>query len=217
MTETSKSDAAHMRGRPFGLGGFWTLAAGQGFMRGEWVFSLRLTLMSEDEMTVTLYAQPYNIEAQGFYFESVEEYERKAAACVDAYGNAVEEFEIQFIDGDAIDGELARAFGLYQSTLEPFFDAVVDYDDHEKQKLIIALLDLGYRLTASTTPNDFDIDIYYEESLKDLAIQFVDEGLFGEVPPCFQFYIDYDAIARDLAVDYTETTIAGEYLIYRAA
>lgn len=26
-----------------------------------------------------------------------------------------------------------------------------------------------------------------------------------------------DAIARDLACDYTEITIAGEYLIYRAA
>ena len=43
----------------------------------------------------------------------------------------------------------------------------------------------------------------------------VDEGLFGDVPPQFQFYIDYDAIARDLSFDYTETEIAGERLIYR--
>ena len=43
----------------------------------------------------------------------------------------------------------------------------------------------------------------------------MDEGLFGDVPPQFQFYIDYDAIARDLSFDYTETEIAGERLIYR--
>ena len=43
----------------------------------------------------------------------------------------------------------------------------------------------------------------------------MDEGLFGEVPPQFQFYIDYDAIARDLSFDYTEIEIAGERLIYR--
>jgi antirestriction protein len=29
--------------------------------------------------------------------------------------------------------------------------------------------------------------------------------------------LDYDAIARDLAHDYTETTIAGQQLVYRMA
>ena len=39
----------------------------------------------------------------------------------------------------------------------------------------------------------------------------------GDIPEHLQFYIDYDAIARDLAVDYSEIVIAGEYLIYRAS
>jgi antirestriction protein len=30
-------------------------------------------------------------------------------------------------------------------------------------------------------------------------------------------YIDYDAMARDLGMDYSETTIAGKRLIYRCA
>ncbi len=51
--------------------------------------------------------------------------------------------------------------------------------------------------------------------MKDLAIRFVEDGLFGDVPESFQYYIDYDAIARDLAMDYGEVTIAGERLIYR--
>lgn len=51
--------------------------------------------------------------------------------------------------------------------------------------------------------------------MRELAEQFVDEGLFGDIPERLAGYIDYDAIARDLAMDYAETTIAGEWLIYR--
>ena len=43
---------------------------------------------------------------------------------------------------------------------------------------------------------------------------FVDDGLFGDIPEHLATYIDYDAIARDLAMDYAETRIAGEQLIY---
>lgn len=52
--------------------------------------------------------------------------------------------------------------------------------------------------------------------MKELAEQFVDEGLFGDIPSILASYIDYDAIARDLAMDYKATEIAGERLIYRA-
>jgi hypothetical protein len=41
-------------------------------------------------------------------------------------------------------------------------------------------------------------------------VQFADEGLFGDIPKRLQFYIDHDAIARNLAVEFSETTIAGE-------
>lgn len=44
------------------------------------------------------------------------------------YGEPVEEFEIQFIDGDHIDCDLARAIGLYQSNIAQFFDAVETWD-----------------------------------------------------------------------------------------
>jgi hypothetical protein len=43
----------------------------------------------------------------------------------------------------------------------------------------------------------------------------VDEGLFGEIPESIKYHLDYDSIARDLGMDYTETVIAGTSLIYR--
>ena len=166
-------------------------------------------------MTTTLYAQPYDISATGFYFRSAEEYARKAGALRNASGSPVEEFEIQFIDGDLIDAELARAIGLNQGMLARFFDCVDEWSEHEKQVVIIAVGECGYRFEADSRPDDFEVDIYRVDSMRELAEQFVDEGLFGEVPESLHFYIDHDAIARDLALDYGTVEIGGERLIYR--
>jgi antirestriction protein len=62
-----------------------------------------------------------------------------------------------------------------------------------------------------------DVDVYEMDSLRDLAQHFVEEGLFGDIPERLQYYIDYDAIARDLSADYSEVRIAGKTLIYRCS
>jgi antirestriction protein len=67
---------------------------------------------------------------------------------------------------------------------------------------------------AYVDPDDFDVDLYGADSLRDLAEQFVDDGLYGEIPQHLANYINYDAIARDLAVDFSTTEIAGTRLIY---
>lgn len=165
--------------------------------------------------TLTLYAQPYDISARGFYFQSGEEYALKASALRNSSGSPVEEFEVQFIDGEAIDAALANAIGLHQGMLSRFFDCVEDWSEHEKQAVIIAVGECGYRFESDTRPDDFGIDIYRVDNLRELAEQFVEEGLFGEVPQSLRFYIDHDAIARDLAADYASVEIGGERLVYR--
>lgn len=67
---------------------------------------------------------------------TLEEYQTKAAALRNDYGDPVEEFEIQFIDGEAIDCDLAKAISLYQNTIAQYFDAVEDWDDHDKRIVI---------------------------------------------------------------------------------
>ena len=169
-------------------------------------------------MTTVLYAQPYDLSAAGFSFEDAEDYATKAAACRNAYGERVEEFEIQFIDGEAIDAALADAAGLHQGNLSSFFEALAHWDKQDKLAVIIAVGECGYAFDwVSNTPSDFEVDIYEDMSLRELAAEFVDEGLFGEVPERVQFYLDYDAIARDLAMDYTETEVAGMRLVYRCS
>jgi hypothetical protein len=44
------------------------------------------------KMTVTLYAQPYDMDAHGFYFESFEDYKTNSSKVRNAFGQVVEEF-----------------------------------------------------------------------------------------------------------------------------
>lgn len=165
-----------------------------------------------------LHAQPYDLSATGFYFERLEEYANKADSNRNDYGDPVEEYELQFIDGDHIDCDLAKAWGINQANIGGYFKAAEEWDDHQKRIFIIAVGEGGCSFDANTVaPDGFEVNIYCVSSIMELAEQFVEEGLFGEIPAHLANYIDMDAIARDLEHDYSETEIAGETLIYRLA
>ena len=165
-------------------------------------------------MTITLFAQPYDITATGFYFTTTEEFDEHASKLTNDYGERVEEFEIQFIDGDDIDVALAKAIDLTQCSFAAFLECAERWEDWEKINVVIAVSECGCEFDPDDSPDSLDIDIYAAESLRELAEQFVDDGLYGDIPESLQFYIDYDAIARDLAVEYSETTIAGGRYVY---
>jgi hypothetical protein len=117
-----------------------------------------------------------------FYFRTVEEYQAKAAKAVNDCGFPVEEFEIQFIDGEGIDAALFKALGVNQCNFPQFLEACDAWDEHQKRKVIIAV-GCGYSFDLkSGAPDDLEVDIYELDSPRDLAEQFVDEGLFGEIP-----------------------------------
>ena len=82
-----------------------------------------------------LYAQPYNIDATGFYFASEEEFQERSNANRDRFGQIVEEYEIQFINGETIDAELARAFELSQCSFGEFLESAENWSDDQKTPL----------------------------------------------------------------------------------
>lgn len=165
-----------------------------------------------------LYAHPYDLTAQGFLFNSPEQFDAQANMLRNDHGEPVEEFEIQFIDGEEIDVDLTHAFALNQGTFRQFFDVAENWSDDQKVRYIIAVGECGSAFDTETDdPNHLDVDLYEVESLKHLAYQFVGEGLFGDIPENIQCYLDYDAIARDLGMDYSEITINGSNFVYRCA
>ena len=131
----------------------------------------------------TLFAQPYDLSANGFYFETAEEYSAKANALRNDYGQPVEEFEIQFIDGDDLDCDLAKAIGLNQANANRFLELADEWDDEQKTRYILAVGECGCDFDLNNdNPDDLDVDIYELDSMRELAEQFVDEELCGKIP-----------------------------------
>jgi len=167
-------------------------------------------------MTLLFYAQPYDISAEGFYFREFDEYSKKANAAKNQYGDKVEEFEIQFIDGDQLDCELAKAWGLNQANIERFIEVSDEWDDEEKIRFILAVGESGLSFDPDTVdPWNLDIDVYRMDSLEELAVEVVEGWCLGDTSERLKSYIDYKAIADDLSIDFSEAIVAGERLFYQ--
>ena len=140
------------------------------------------------------YAQPYSLDAQGFYFASHEEFERQAGGCRDRFGSAVEEFEIQLIEGP--DAELCQAAGLDQSNLKLLED-LEGLDDGQKVSVFF-LLDHGIVPDVEGAIDKAQDVILFEGTLQDAAEELFDELYGDQLPASLLYYIDYEAYARDL-------------------
>jgi Antirestriction protein (ArdA) len=155
----------------------------------------------------TLHAQPYNVDAQGFYFTSAEEYTTKQEALRDRFGAPVEEFELQYIDGD--DSQLFDACGINQCNLPTWFDDIEPLEDYEKAALFYLVDQGGYDL--SDALERYDDVALFDGRLIDAATQLFDEIYLPEVPEAVQYYIDYAAFAYDCQMggDMTEFNFNG--------
>jgi len=104
------------------------------------------------------YAQPYDISATGFYFSDMEEYNTKRAKCKNDFGGQVEEFEIQFIDGEHEDAELFKALDIHQGNIYLFIEKIDEWEEYEKYYLFIAVHECSYNFDMEKDdPYDFDI------------------------------------------------------------
>lgn len=156
----------------------------------------------------TLYAQPYNIAATGFQFHDLAEFESKAEALRDDYGNPVEEFEIQYLEGD--DGELFAACGIHQGNLSTWFDEIEPMDDDRKVALYALVGEIGYTLDNAMDKVD-DVCIFRGDA-EEAAEELFDDCYSGSIPENLRFYFDMAKFARDLVIggDFNEFRFDGE-------
>ena len=170
---------------------------------------------------LSLFAQPYDLSAAGFHFDTMKEYKAKAAKHVNVYGQPVEEYEIDLVNGKALEVVLFNAVKPNQSTLSAFFEAVETWDDDDIVRACIVYGDgLNTCQFDEYSPSDDvaqDLAIYENVTFTERAEQFVDDGLLGEIPEHLSHYIDYEAFGRDLSYDgYTAIDVAGTQYIYHA-
>lgn len=136
------------------------------------------------------YAQPYAIDHTGFYFDSTETFEN-GMACLNRRG--CEEVEIQFIDGETYLFRLARAAEIHQGNVALWFEQLDDLDEMASEQVSF-LLGLGYSLNDAL--GRFEEVCLYEGEAPDYARELFEE--IYDIPDYLQFYIDYEAIARDM-------------------
>ena len=148
----------------------------------------------------TYHATPYDIAADGFYFETWEEYADKASRHRNQYGQPVEEFEIQFIDGSEEDCRLFNAFDVHQGTLKTWLEEFEgEYADTEDVVKALHAIDLGYGLDNWSVDLD---DLYvFEGTPAAYAESYLeDTGVLDAVEKAglLSIYIDVEAFARDM-------------------
>jgi len=148
------------------------------------------------------YANPYNIGVTGFYFDTFEEYETKSAALKDSFGNPVEEFEIDVIDGTAEECALAKAAKVTQGEIDEFLEFINDSDEGSWPTIFYLMDNLSMEFNQAR--READNYSVVESSLKDYAYELADEcylsSLDKETRQWVSQYFDYDRFANDLRV-----------------
>lgn len=165
-------------------------------------------------MTNIYHATPYDISATGFYFSTYEEYKHKAATHKNEYGDDVEEFKIQLIDGNNC--KLFEALNVDDNNLEKWFTDFEDMDDHDTIKAIYLSEYFGCNFDEILDSLD-DITLF-EGTAIEYAENYIEEtGMLNEMPENFRCYFDYETFARDMILnrDINEFEIDGtDYVVW---
>jgi len=166
-------------------------------------------------MTNTYHATPYDISATGFYFNTYDEYLDKSASHRNEYGDPVEEYEIQFIDGNNY--KLFEAIGVNQANLKQWFDDFEDLDGDDLIKAIYLAEDMGY-LNDSILERLDDVMLFEGTAIQYAESYIEDTGLLDQMPENLQYYFDTEAFARDMVLggDITELRVDGTDYIVQA-
>lgn len=144
------------------------------------------------------YAQPYNLDAQGFYFSTLDEYEEKANHCRDSFGLPVEEFEIMFIDGSREEAQLFSACSVNQANLGQFLAILEDLPEYQQPALFYLCDVQGVNMEEAM--EKIDEVCTTEQDLEDYGYDLFFELYGHDIPESLHCYIDTKSFCRDLEI-----------------
>ncbi|MBT3039180.1 MAG: antirestriction protein ArdA [Candidatus Thiodiazotropha sp. (ex Codakia orbicularis)] len=156
----------------------------------------------------TFYAQPYSVDHTGFYFDSMEAFD---AGMEKLNARGCEEVEIQYIDGECGLSRLASAAGIDQGSVALWFEELENLDNMETDQLCF-LLDRGFDLEDALSRFEY-VNIFYG-SVEDYARELIEETT--DIPDNLRYYIDYEAIARDMGYNGEIEEIECEIIVTNA-
>ncbi len=153
-------------------------------------------------------AQPYSLDHTGFYFDGIEKYE---AGMKRLNKQGCEEVEIEIIDGEYHLARLAAAATIYQGDVHHWFEELDDLDETAAIQIMF-LFDLGYKLRE--VMDRYENICLFEGAAKNYAFDLINETT--EIPENRCYYIDHDAIARDMKINGEIVEIERELIVTNA-
>jgi antirestriction protein len=145
-----------------------------------------------------------NLNGRWMDIDNFSDYDEFIEACRELFTDEEDpdEIELMFQDKDSELPEWAYSENEIDSRLWDY----IDLDEDDKLKFNYLVEYLSYDIDEAFD-NYQDVIFYDGMTLTAVAEELVDEGLFGEVSDNLKWYLDYEAIARDLERDgYTETS-----------
>ena len=149
-----------------------------------------------------LYANPYGYDCKGFYFDSLEDYEKKYKANLHSAGvSPCEEYSIEFIDGSGAEAAVFAAMEIHQGTVKDWFEVE---DRAGGGSELAALFWLSQRYGGGSSAEELldkvDEVYVFEGDKGAYAWEFgQDVGIENADPN--GYYFDYDSFGRDLRID----------------
>ncbi len=155
----------------------------------------------------TFFANPYDLEATGFYFSEQDEFDEKYSKNLNRFGQPVEEYSIEFIDGTPAEMELYEALsdGEYIN-IDEYYDILNSLDESTLIAMIFLINQFGYEKDEALAAAE---DVYlYEGRAKDWIEEHVEDNYSPEYFP--ESYIDYAALGRDFSINYPDLRDIGD-------
>ncbi|MES2614075.1 MAG: hypothetical protein V4591_01530 [Bdellovibrionota bacterium] len=150
-------------------------------------------------------ASSCNLEAELFYFSSVEEYERK-----DKQQFSVEKYEFFIEEGSEFECLIAKRFFSESHAVEKYFELIEEYENSITEENLVALSYLFEyeNCDVEEALRRMEDVMVFEGSAKDYAVEIYQdeiESKFGRLA----YYFDYRLLGQDLVLggDVDEYTI----------
>ena len=163
-------------------------------------------------MSNSYHANPFDLSASGFYFDDYSSYLTQAKKHKNQYGDPVDEFEIENINGTNY--QLFNALGINQANLKEWF---TDFEQLDGDDLIKAVYLAEYTgADISDILDNLDDVSLFEGTATEFAEEYIDDcGLLSELPEHLHYYFEVEAFARDMVLsgDITEVEIMNTHYI----
>lgn len=154
----------------------------------------------------TIYANPYDGDAKGFYASNYTDFMEKYRSNVNRFGMPVEEYSFEFISGD--DAEQALFMAMEDNgfvDVHQYFEVVDELENNQVPALVYLMDVMGLELD-SALDNMESVVVIEDDAITYINEYFIpdvfyDETTYSNLSPML---IDFKALGRDFEINHPE-------------